>query len=125
MVNKLELEMEKEARIEEFLTSFKRLLCLGSKLDIFKKIWYDLTLTQNLKDSFCILSLKIKVLNLSNAFKVLHAFVLACLLVVRGYFLRVATCLWTCDFARPGFILGRSTQNSTLGCIEQWLPVYF
>ena len=70
MVNKLELEMEKEARIEEFLTSFKRLLCLGSKLDIFKKIWYDLTLTQNLKDNFCILSPKIKVLNLNNAFKV-------------------------------------------------------
>ena len=39
MVNKLELEMEKEAGVEEFLTSFKQLLCLENKLDIFKKFW--------------------------------------------------------------------------------------
>ena len=44
---------------------------------------------------------------------------------VGGGFLRVAMCLWRCDFARPGFVLGRSTRNSTLGCIDQWLPVYF
>ena len=43
----------------------------------------------------------------------------------QGGFLRVATCLWRCDFARLGFVLGRSTRNSTLGCIGQWLPVYF
>ena len=45
--------------------------------------------------------------------------------VVGGYFLRIVTCLWRCDFARSGFVLGRSTRNSTLGCIDQWLPVYF
>ena len=44
---------------------------------------------------------------------------------VEGYFMRVATCLWRCDFARPGFVLGRSTWNLTLGRINQWLPVYF
>ena len=45
--------------------------------------------------------------------------------LVGGYFMRVVTCLWRCDFARPGFVLGRSTRNSTLGHINQWLPVYF
>ena len=44
---------------------------------------------------------------------------------VGGGFLRVATCLWRCDFARPGFVLGKSTRNLTLGRINQWLPVYF
>ena len=40
-------------------------------------------------------------------------------------FLHIATCLWRCDFDRPGFVLGRLTRNSTLGRIDQWLPVYF
>ena len=41
--------------------------------------------------------------------------------IVRGGFLvRIATCLWRCDF-----VLGRSTQNLTLGHVDQWLPVYF
>ena len=44
---------------------------------------------------------------------------------VGGGFLRVATCLWRCDFARPGFVLGKSTRNLTLGRINQRLPVYF
>ena len=35
------------------------------------------------------------------------------------FFLRAATCLWRCGFARPGFVLGRSTWNSTLGRIDQ------
>ena len=47
------------------------------------------------------------------------------LAIVGGGFLCIATCFWRCDFARPGFVLGRSTLNSTLGRIDQWLPVYF
>ena len=43
----------------------------------------------------------------------------------QGGFLRVATCLWRCDFARSGFVLGRSTRNSTLGRMDQWLLVHF
>ena len=46
-------------------------------------------------------------------------------LIVGGGFLWVTMCLWRCGFARPGFVLGRSTRNSTLGRIDQWLPVYF
>ena len=45
--------------------------------------------------------------------------------VVGGYFLCVVTCLWRCDLARLGFVLGRSTRNSTLGRKDQWLPMYF
>ena len=50
---------------------------------------------------------------------------LLCLTVVGGGFLLVVTCLWRCGFARPEFVLGRSTRNSTLGRIDQWLPMYF
>ena len=45
--------------------------------------------------------------------------------VVGGYFLCVVTCLWRCDLARLGFVLGRLTRNSTLGRRDQWLPMYF
>ena len=45
--------------------------------------------------------------------------------VLWACFLRVPMYLWRCDFARLGFFLERSTWNSTLGRIDQWLSVYF
>ena len=47
-------------------------------------------------------------------------------LILSGvFFVRVATCLWRCGFIRLRFVLERSTRKSTLGRIDQWLPVYF
>ena len=57
--------------------------------------------------------------------KIITKHMIAWHILVGGGFLRMATCIWRCGFARPRFILGRSTRNSTLGRIDQLLPVCF
>ena len=69
-------------------------------------------------------TMEVCILKLGFCLQVLK-FEMQCHNTIGGGFLRVATCLWRCDFARPGFVLGSQTRNSTLGRIDQWLPVYF